>query len=149
MSARINADATHVCDVWKKDSGINCTPLEFGAVVRVMERTYPAMQRGGQKSMRALQEYQRGIIDIFGRMPRDPEIAAHNRAVGVVSDYCDTQPPRCTDRQRTALINLLREEYLRPEPLDEVEAATRRAGLNENIRRILRTRDPVVPPPRR
>lgn len=146
LSHTIAGDAAHVCGVWKKDSGSECTPEQLHAVVRIMQRTYPLMQRGGEDAIAALAEYQRGITEIFGRMPRDPEIAAHNRAVGVVSDYCDTQPPRCTDTQRTALIDLMREEFLRPAPLDAADAARRRAGLSENIRRIMRPNGVVTPP---
>ncbi len=149
LSHTIAGDAAHVCGVWKKDSGVECTPEQLHAVVRVMQRTYPAMQRGGEEGVGALLEYQRGIIEIFGRMPRDPVIAAHNRAVGVVSDYCDTQPPRCTDAQRTALIDLMRDEYLRPAAIDEADAARRRASLAENIRRILRNDTTVKPPVQR
>lgn len=149
LSHTIAGDAAHVCGVWKKDSGIECTPEQLHAVVRLMQRTYPAMQRGGEDAVLALAQYQRGIVEIFGRMPRDPVTAAHNRAVGTVSDYCDTQPPRCTDAQRDALIDLMRDEYLRPAAIDEADAARRRASLNENIRRILRSDGAVKPPAQR
>lgn len=77
------------------------------------------------------------------------EHAAQTRALAEVSAYCDPQPARCTAEQRVALVNLLRNEYLRPAPQDQLEAITRRAGLSENIRQIMRTPIPTHTVPKK
>lgn len=77
------------------------------------------------------------------------EHAAQTRALAEVSAYCDPQPSQCTAAQRTALVNLLRNEYMRPTPQDQLEAITRRAGLSENIRQIMRSPIPTVTVPKK
>lgn len=72
------------------------------------------------------------------------EHAAQTRALAEVAAYCDPQPVRCTGAQRTALVHLLRSEYMRAAPHDQLEAITRRAALGENIRRITRTPAPLT-----
>ncbi len=79
-----------------------------------------------------------------------PQAAAYNaaqtRALAEVSAFCDPAPARCTDAQRSALVDLLRDGYLRPPALSPQEASLRRAALHENIRQIMRTPTPARAP---